>query len=190
MKVGYTRVSTVEQSTARQDLGSDVERVFEDKASGKDTNRAALQEMIEFVRDGDEIIVYSICRLARDLRDLESIIQSLNDKGVGVHFVSEKLTFSGSGTAGDAFAKLQLQMMGAFAQFERSIIKNRQTEGIAKAKERGVYKGRKKQIDEAQIIRLTAEGNSQTQVAELIGVTRMTVYRALKKQRLLQANES
>ena len=70
------------------------------------------------------------------------------------------------------------------------IIKQRQAEGIAKAKERGVYRGRKKQIDEAQIIRLTAEGNSQTQVAELIGVTRMTVYRALKKQRLLQANES
>jgi DNA invertase Pin-like site-specific DNA recombinase len=188
MKVGYTRVSTVEQSTARQDLGSDVERVFEDKASGKDTNRASLQEMIEFVRDGDEVVVYSIDRLARDLRDLQSIIQQLNDKGVGVHFVSEKLTFSGA--ASDAFAQLQLHLMGAFAQFERSIIKQRQDEGIAKAKARGVYRGRKKQIDEAQIIKLTAEGNSQTQVAELIGVTRMTVYRALKKQRLLQANES
>ena len=188
MKVGYTRVSTVEQSTARQDLGSDVERVFQDKASGKDTNRTALIEMIEFVRDGDEVVVYSIDRLARDLRDLQSIIQRLNDKGVGVHFVSEKLTFSGA--ACDAFAKLQLQMLGAFSEYERRIIKQRQAQGIAKAKERGVYKGRKKQIDEAQIIRLTAEGNSQTQVAELIGVTRMTVYRALKKQRLLQANES
>ena len=188
MKVGYTRVSTVEQSTARQDLGSDVERVFQDKASGKDTNRTALIEMIEFVRDGDSVVVHSIDRLARDLRDLQSIIQRLNSRGVSVEFLSERLVFSGC--SDDAFAKLQLQMLGAYAEFERSINKQRQTEGIAKAKERGVYKGRKKQIDESQIIKLTAQGNSQTQVAELIGVTRMTVYRALKKQRLLQANET
>ena len=114
MKVGYTRVSTVEQSTARQDLGSDVERVFEDKASGKDTNRAALQEMIEFVRDGDEVVVYSIDRLARDLRDLQSIIQQLNDKGVSVHFVSERLTFNAD--SNDAFAKLQLQVLVCLSQ--------------------------------------------------------------------------
>jgi DNA invertase Pin-like site-specific DNA recombinase len=132
------------------------------------------------VRSGDTVVVYSIDRLARDLRDLQTIIQQLNDKEVSVEFVSEKLAFSG---AADAFSKLQLQMMGAFAEFERSIIKQRQAEGIAKAKERGVYKGRKKQIDDNKIVELTAQGKSQHQVAEIMGITRMSVYRCLKKQR-------
>ena len=136
--------------------------------------------MIEFVRSGDTVVVYSIDRLARDLRDLQTIIQQLNDKEVSVEFVSEKLAFSG---AADAFSKLQLQMMGAFAEFERSIIKQRQAEGIAKAKERGVYKGRKKQIEDNKIVELTAQGKSQHQVAEIMGITRMSVYRCLKKQR-------
>ena len=90
MRFGYKRVSSVEQNLARQDLG-DVERIFEDKISGKDTNRAALQEMIGFVRSGDEVVVHSIDRLARDLRDLQDIIKQLNDKGVakvdGVYFI-------------------------------------------------------------------------------------------------------
>ena len=155
MRVGYRRVSTTQQNLDRQDLG-DVEKMFEEKVSGKNTDRAALQEMIEFVREGDAVVVYSIDRLARDLRDLQSIIQQLNDKGVSVEFVSEKLAFSG---AADAFSKLQLQMMGAFVEFERSIIKQRQAEGIAKAKAKGVYKGRKKQIDEKLIVEITAQGN-------------------------------
>jgi DNA invertase Pin-like site-specific DNA recombinase len=185
MRVGYRRVSTAEQNLDRQDLGA-VEKIFEEKVSASTAKRDALVEMTDFVRDGDEVVCYSIDRLARNLKDLQDIIQKLDAKGVSVEFISERLKF-GSNT-NDAFATLQLQMLGAFAEFERTMIRKRQTEGIAKAKERGVYKGRKKQIDEAQIIRLTAEGNSQTQVAELIGVTRMTVYRALKKQRLLQAN--
>ena len=181
MRVGYRRVSTVEQNLDRQDLGA-VERVFEDKASGKDADREQLQEMISFVREGDEVVVYSIDRLARDLRDLQSIITQLNDKGVAIEFLSERLVFSGN--SDDAFAKLQLQMMGAFAEFERSIIKQRQAEGIEKAKAKGVYKGRKKQIDDNKIIELTAEGHSQNQIAQMMGITRMSVYRCLKKQRL------
>ena len=179
MRVGYRRVSTADQNLDRQEL-TNVEKVFEEKVSGKDTNRAALNEMIEFVRDGDAVVVYSIDRLARDLRDLQSIITKLNDKGVSVEFLSERLVFSGND---DAFAKLQLQMMGAFAEFERNIIKKRQAEGIAKAKERGVYQGRKKQIDDNKILELTAAGHSQHQVAELMGITRMSVYRCLKKHR-------
>ena len=181
MRVGYRRVSTVEQNLDRQDLGA-VERVFEDKASGIDADREQLQEMISFVREGDEVVVYSIDRLARDLRDLQSIITQLNDKGVAIEFLSERLVFSGN--SDDAFAKLQLQMMGAFAEFERSIIKQRQAEGIEKAKAKGVYKGRKKQIDDNKIIELTAEGHSQNQIAQMMGITRMSVYRCLKKQRL------
>jgi len=180
MRVGYRRVSTTEQNFDRQDLGA-VEKMFEEKVSGKNTDRQALQEMIDFVRSGDAVVVYSIDRLARDLRDLQTIIQQLNDKGVSVEFISEHLTFSGA--ADDAFAKLQLQMMGAFAEFERSIIKQRQAEGIAKAKAKGVYKGRKKQIDDSKILELTAQGHSQHQVAELMGITRMSVYRCLKHNR-------
>ena len=107
MRVGYRRVSTTEQNFDRQDLGA-VEKMFEEKVSGKNTDRQALQEMIDFVRSGDAVVVYSIDRLARDLRDLQTIIQQLNDKGVSVEFISEHLTFSGA--ADDAFAKLQLQM--------------------------------------------------------------------------------
>jgi DNA invertase Pin-like site-specific DNA recombinase len=116
-------------------------------------------------------------RLARDLRDLQDIIQRLNDKGVSVSFLKERLVFSGD--ADDAFARLQLQMMGAFAEFERNIIRQRQAEGIARAKARGVYKGRKKTVDANRIQKMKAEGQSVTEIAELVGVSRMTVYRCI-----------
>ena len=151
MRVGYRRVSTVEQNFDRQELG-DIDRVFEEKVSGKDADRAALIEMIDYVREGDEVVVYSIDRLARDLRDLQSIISQLNDKSVSVSFISEGLKFGSD--SNDAFAKLQLQMMGAFAEFERNIIRKRQAEGIAKAKERGVYKGRKPSVDVEKVKKL------------------------------------
>ena len=180
MRVGYRRVSTVEQNLDRQDLGA-VERVFEDKASGKDADREQLQEMISFVREGDEVVVYSIDRLARDLRDLQSIITQLNDKGVTIEFLSESLVFSGN--SDDAFAKLQLQMMGAFAEFERNIIRKRQAEGIAKAKQRGVYENRKRKrkVSDKRVMELKQEGLNNTEIAGYLGVTRMTVYRALKR---------
>jgi DNA invertase Pin-like site-specific DNA recombinase len=179
MRVGYKRVSSVEQNLARQDLG-DIDRIFEDKISGKDTNRAALQEMIGFVREGDEVIVHSIDRLARDLRDLQNIIKQLNDKGVGISFLSERLTFTGK--ADDAMSKLMLQMMGSFAEFERNIIRKRQAEGIAKAKERGVYKGRAKSVSDGKIIELKSKGYKVTEIAEEMGINRITVYRALRAE--------
>ena len=175
MKIGYRRVSSEGQNLDRQDLVCD--KLFEEKVSGARRDRAALGQLIEFARDGDEVIVWSIDRLARDLRDLQDIIQRLNDKGVSVSFLKEKLLFSGD--ADDAFAKLQLQMMGAFAEFERNIIRQRQAEGIARAKVRGVYKGRKKTIDDNRIRKMKAEGHSVTEIAELVGVSRMTVYRSL-----------
>lgn len=85
MKVGYQRVSSEGQNLDRQELGPDVERIFAEKVSAKNADRAALQQMIAFVREGDEVVVFSIDRLARDLRDLQSIIQTLNDKGVRFH---------------------------------------------------------------------------------------------------------
>jgi DNA invertase Pin-like site-specific DNA recombinase len=175
MKIGYRRVSSESQNLDRQDFVCD--KMFEEKVSGAKRDRAALAEMIEFAREGDEVVVWSIDRLARDLRDLQDIISTLNDKGVSISFLKEKLTFAGD--ANDAFAKLQLQMMGAFAEFERNIIRSRQAEGIARAKERGVYKGRKKTIDENRLRKMKAEGHSVTEIAELVGVSRMTVYRTL-----------
>lgn len=175
MKIGYRRVSSESQNLDRQHL--DCDKIFEEKVSGAKRDRDALDQLIGFAREGDEVIVWSIDRLACDLRDLQDIIQRLNDKGVSVSFLKEKLTFSGD--SDDAFARLQLQMMGAFAEFERNIIRSRQAEGIARAKARGVYKGRKKTIDENLILQMKAEGHSVTEIAELVGVSWMTVYRSL-----------
>lgn len=177
--VGYKRVSSVDQNLERQDLQG-VEKVFEEKLSGKNAkDRPALQEMIQWVRDGDKVVVWSIDRLARDLRDLQDIISTLTGKGVSISFVSENLTFSAD--QDDPFSQLQLHLMGAFAQFERSIIKKRQAEGIAKAKAKGVYKGRSKSIDRDKVKALRAEGLSTYKIAEKLGVSRMSVHRILNE---------
>jgi DNA invertase Pin-like site-specific DNA recombinase len=178
--IGYKRVSTVDQNLDRQDFG-DVDKVFEEKLSGKSaSDRPALQDLIGYARDGDTVVVHSIDRLARDLRDLQDIIQTLNDKGVAISFLSERLTFSAD--ADDAFAKLQLQMMGAFAEFERNIIRKRQAEGIAVAKAKGVYKGGKKRIDRDKVHQLKAEGLSTYKIADAMGVSRMSVHRILNTE--------
>jgi len=174
-KIGYTRVSAVEQNTDRQDLG-DI-RIFEDKASGKNTDRPALKEMLGFVREGDEVVVYSIDRLARSLRDLEDIIKEVNSKRASVTFLTERLTFSGSD---DAMSTLMLQMMGAFSEFERSMIRKRQAEGIAVAKAKGEdspYKGRKQSIDRNAVMKMLDAGEGMTAVARALGVSRQSIYR-------------
>jgi DNA invertase Pin-like site-specific DNA recombinase len=177
-KVGYRRVSSDEQSLERQDLIG-CEKVFEEKASaGGGQDRAALSDMIAWVRDGDEVCVHSIDRLARNLSDLQKIIAVLNGKGVTISFLSERLTFSAS--TEDALARLQLQMMGAFAEFERAIIRKRQSEGIAKAKARGVYKGRQARIDPKKIANLKAQGLGASGIAKQLRIGRASVYRALK----------
>ena len=178
MKVGYRRVSTVEQKFDRQELG-ELDKLFEEKVSGSNAERLALNEMIDFVRQDDEVVVYSIDRLARNLRDLQSIIQKLNDKGATIHFLSERLTFSAS--SDDAFAKLQLQMMGAFAEFERNIIRKRQAEGIAKAKAKGVYAKRGATINKESVKQLQANGLSITAIARALDISRMSVYRINKQ---------
>lgn len=178
--IGYKRVSTADQNLDRQDLGQ-LDKVFEEKQSGKSaSDRPALQSMIEYVREGDCVVVHSIDRLARDLRDLQSIIEALNAKGVAISFKSEGLTFSAE--SDDAFAKLQLQMMGAFAEFERNIIRKRQAEGIAKAKVKGVYKGGKKRINRDKVKELKSEGLSTYKIADALGISRMSVHRILNEE--------
>ncbi len=129
---GYRSVSTDEQNFDRQALG-DVAKLFDKRLSGKsDKDRPALNAMLEWVREDDTVVVHSIAQLARDLRDLQSIMHRLNDKGGSITFKTEGLKFSAK--SDDAFATLQLQMMGAFAEFSRNIIRKRRAEGIAKAK--------------------------------------------------------
>ena len=180
VRVGYRRVSSHDQNLDRQDLGS-IDQVFEEKESGASKARPALQEMITYVRSGDEVVVWSIDRLARDLRDLQEIISAITAKGASVHFLSEVLTFKSD--SADPIAKLQLQMMGAFAEFERSIIRKRQADGIAKAKARGAYSGGKRKIDREKVAALKSEGQGDTAIAEQMGISRMSVHRILKEQR-------
>lgn len=174
MRVSYTRVSTVDQNTDRQAIEG-VERTFEDKASGGTTDRPALKECLDFVREGDTVAIWSIDRLARSLKDLQELIERFNAKGVTVEFISEGLTFSAN--ADDPFARLQFQMMGAFAEFERALIRKRQREGIAKAKEKGVYRGRSPSIDRDEVLGRLDAGQTPTQIARELGVSRPSVYR-------------
>lgn len=175
--IGYRRVSSEAQNLDRQELG-ELDKVFEEKLSGKSAkDRPALQSMIDYAREGDSVVVYSIDRLARDLRDLQDIIQTLNDKGVAISFMTERLTFSAD--ADDAFARLQLQMMGAFAEFERNIIRRRQAEGIVKAKAAGKFKGGKKRIDREQVQQLRSDGLSTYKIADQMKISRMSVHRIL-----------
>ncbi|OBA65089.1 transposase [Nocardia sp. 852002-20019_SCH5090214] len=180
MRVGYIRVSTVDQNTVRQLDGIDVERTFTDKASGKDTTRPKLDEMIAFVRDGDTVIVHSMDRLARNLDDLRRLVRTLTGKGVRVEFVKESLTFTGEDSP---MANLLLSVMGAFAEFERALILERQREGIAAAKTRGVYTGRKPALTTEQAAQLrerAAAGESKSVLAKDFGISRETVYAYLR----------
>ena len=174
--VAYRRVSTTDQKTDRQLAGESFDKEFEDKASAKDVNRPQLQAMIEFVREGDTIVVHSIDRLARNLADLESLLAQLNGKGCAIEFRKESLTFSGGE---DAMQTLMLQMMGAFAQFERSMIRERQREGIAAAKAAGKKMGRPG-LDDTQIKSLKARRAAGATIRELqdeFNLSRASVYR-------------
>jgi DNA invertase Pin-like site-specific DNA recombinase len=134
--VGYIRVSTLDQNTDRQLDGLELDRTFTDRISGKDTDRPELESIIRYVRDGDTVIVHSMDQLARNLDDLRRLVRELTGRGVKVSFIKEGLTFTGDDSP---MATLLLSVMGAFAEFERALIRERQREGIALAKARGVY---------------------------------------------------
>ena len=140
-RVGYIRVSSFDQNPERQLENIEVNRVFTDKASGKNAQRAELEALMRFVRAGDTVIVHSLDRLARNLDDLRKIVQTLTQQGIKIQFIKENLTFTGEDSP---MAHLMLSVMGAFAEFERTLIRERQREGIALVKQRGAYKGRKK----------------------------------------------
>ena len=172
--VGYIRVSTVDQNTDRQLDGYTLDKVFEDKCSGKDTKRPALQQLIEYVREGDTVVVHDISRMARNLEDLLSLVKMFNAKGVAVRFHKENLSFTGEDSP---MQQLMLAMLGAVYQFERSMILERQREGIQQAKAAGKYKGGKPRVNTEEIKAALESGMSIRKVAESLNVGISTVQR-------------
>jgi DNA invertase Pin-like site-specific DNA recombinase len=179
-RIGYRRVSSYDQNPERQLEGIQVDRLFTDKVSGKDTRRPELDRLLAFVREGDTVVVHSMDRLARNLDDLRRLVQGLTGRGIRIEFVKECLAFTGEDSP---LANLMLSVMGAFAEFERALIKERQREGIALAKQRGAYRGRKKSLSANQtseLKRRIGAGESKAQVARDFGISRETVYQYLK----------
>lgn len=184
IRIGYVRVSSADQCTDRQLDGQVLTVTFTDKASGKNTDRPQLQAMLAGNwPEGSTVVVHSMDRLARSLSDLLRIVEQLTARGIAVQFIKEGKTFRGDST--DAMDRLMLSMLGAFAEYERTLIRERQREGIAKAKERGVYKGKKPKITDPTVIAqlvsdATALGANKTKVAAKYSISRDTLYKYLK----------
>ena len=179
-QVGYIRVSTLLQNTARQLDGVTLDRIFEDKASGKDANRPQLDECMNFLREGDTLHVHSMDRLARNLDDLRRIVKDLTGRGVAVKFEKEALTFSGESSP---MANLMLSMLGAVAEFERALILDRQREGIAIAKREGKYRGRRSTLTQEQVHAIrtrAAAGEPKAAIARDFGISRETLYQKIR----------
>lgn len=179
-RIGYVRVSSLDQNPERQLEQIPVDKVFTDRASGKDTRRPQLDALLDFVREGDTVVVHSMDRLARNLDDLRRLVQRLTKQGVRIEFVKEGLCFTGEDSP---MANLMLSVMGAFAEFERALIRERQREGIALAKQRGAYRGRKKALrpeQAADLRRRVAAGEKKAQLARAFGISRETLYQYLK----------
>ncbi|MCF8564994.1 recombinase family protein [Alicyclobacillus tolerans] len=177
--VGYVRVSSADQFEDRQLVGIALDRKFADRISGKNTDRVELQNMLAYVRHGDTVVVHSLDRLARNLPDLLQLVKTMTNKGVTVKFIKENLEFSGDDSP---MSILLLSVLGAFAQFERELIRERQREGIALAKLRGVYKGRKPALTKAQAEELrqrASAGESKAELARVFHISRDTVYKYL-----------
>jgi DNA invertase Pin-like site-specific DNA recombinase len=180
-RIGYVRVSTLDQSTERQLEGVKLDKAFTDKASGKDTKRPQLTAALDYLREGDTLIVHSLDRLARNVEDLRRIVRELNERGVTVEFVKNHLTFGGgAGPTG----RLMLTMLGAFAEFERELLRERQREGIAIARAKGVYKGRRRALTPEQVREITEQAHAgipKSDLARAYSISRETLYSYLRQ---------
>ncbi|WP_018982367.1 recombinase family protein [Salinimonas chungwhensis] len=177
--IGYIRVSTVEQNTARQLEGIALDKVYTDKCSGKDRNRPQLQIMLEHLRTGDTVHVHDISRMARNVGDLLELVESFKAKGVALKFYKENMTFTPD--TNDAMQDLMLTMLGGIYQFERSMMLERQREGIAIAKKEGKYKGRPQSVDRSRIAELLRDGMSIRKIAGQLKISPSTVQAAKKE---------
>lgn len=184
--IAYRRVSSTDQNSVRQLEGRTFDAEYEDKASGKDTKRPGLEAMLRHIRSGDTVVVHSIDRLARSMADLLALVRTITgskDQGgkeAALEFVKEGLRFSGDKC--NPIDELMLNLLGAVAQFERSMIRERQAEGIAAAKERGAYKGSKPKLSEDQVKELlsrVAAGETKASIARSLGISRETLYQYL-----------
>ena len=175
---GYARVSTTDQDLAVQlDAlrAAGCELIREETASGSSAkNRPELQTLLAFLREGDELVVTRIDRLARSIADLQDVVRELRRKGVTLRVTEQPVDTSTA--AGKAF----LDMLGVFAEFETNLRRERQAEGIAKAKARGVYRGRKPTVDRERVRQLYVEGVRPATIARTLKVSRSSVYRALE----------
>lgn len=190
--IGYIRVSTIDQKTDRQLDGVALDRIFTDKMTGSTKYRPQLKAMLDYVRYGDTVMVHSLDRLARNFDDLLAIINQLAKKGVTFKSLQENITINGTNTS--PIDTLILHIFGAIAQFNRSLIREAQREGIAKAKQKGVYKGRKSVLTDeniAQIEALLAQRNSSvdeykkishTDIAKQVGISKSSLYRYLGRR--------
>lgn len=182
-QVAYIRVSSLGQNTERQLEGMTFDESFTDHVSGQSAqDRPALQEMLRFLRKGDQCHVHSMDRLARNLRDLLQIVTTLNAKGVVVTFHKENLSFTGDDSA---TSKLMLAIMGAVSEFERSMIRQRQYEGVQIAKAKGIYKGGKPKFSPAQVAEICAmakAGEKKAEIARKFNCSRETVYAFLRAE--------
>ena len=180
-RFGYVRTSSsVSQNTSHQLEGQTLDRIFEEKASGRTLDRPELEAMISVLREGDEVVTHSMDRLARNLGHLHQVVQRMTDKGVQVTFVKEGISFSGEDSP---MATLMLSLLGSLAEFDRSRILERQREGIELAKGRGVYKGRRPSLNEEQVRMIrwrVSAGERKAQLAREYCVSRETLYSYLR----------
>jgi DNA invertase Pin-like site-specific DNA recombinase len=183
-RIGYVRVSSTDQNEARQvEALSDlhIDKVFTDKASGKNMQRPQLQAALDYMRDGDVMVVPSMDRLARNMRDLQNLVAELNARNIAVEFVKEALSFTGD--TENPMSKLMLSILGGVAEFERAIIRERQREGIAVAKGKGVYRGRRSALSVDQVTAIrerAAQGERKAVLAREYKISRETLYQALR----------
>jgi DNA invertase Pin-like site-specific DNA recombinase len=181
-RIGYVRVSSIDQNADRQLEHLHADRVFTDHASGRNTGRPQLQALLAYAREGDTIVVHSMDRLARNVDDLRRIVQEQTKRRIHLQFVKENLTFTGDDAP---MANLMLSVLGAVAQFERELIRERQREGIALAKQRGAYRGRKKalSLEKAdELRRRAAAGEKRASLAREFGISRETLYQYLRPE--------
>ncbi|GIK20367.1 MAG: recombinase family protein [Leptolyngbya sp. PLA3] len=180
-RIGYVRVSTYDQNAERQLEGVQLDRLFADHASGKDTDRPQLKALVSYAREGDTIVIHSMDRLARNVDDLRRIVQEQTRRGIRVQFIKENLLFTGEDSP---MANLMLTVLGAVGQFERELIRERQREGIALAKQRGVYRGRRRALSPERIAELrvrAAGGEKKARLAREFGISRETLYQYLRE---------
>ncbi|RZQ55445.1 resolvase [Pseudidiomarina tainanensis] len=177
-RIAYIRVSSADQNTERQLDGISYDKEFIDKCSGGLKQRPALDRLLEHVRHGDTVLVHSIDRMARNLRHLLELIDSFKAKGVTVEFVKECMRFTPE--SNNPMQDLMLRVMGAVGEFEKAMINERQREGIAQAKARGVYTGGKRKVNHKRVISLHQQGLKKAAIARDLGVHWRTVHRIIE----------